>query len=128
MDEFREIDGLKYKLMPYVYAQAKDSSERGLPMVRALFVEYPNDPGSWMVEDEYLFGSDILVAPLLDANATGRDVYLPVALASRSGATRMSEPNRYSSSTIQEPGSLGYSTNNARTMGSPRSELSLACA
>jgi alpha-D-xyloside xylohydrolase len=77
MDDFRRADEMKYKLMPYVYAQAKDSSERGLPMVRALFVEYPNDPGSWMVEDEYLFGSDILVAPLLDANATGRDVYLP---------------------------------------------------
>lgn len=77
MDDFRRADEMKYKLMPYVYAQAKDSSERGLPMVRALFVEYPNDPGSWMVEDEYLFGSDILVAPLLEANATGRDVYLP---------------------------------------------------
>ncbi len=77
MDDFRRADELKYKLMPYVYAQAKDSSERGLPMLRALFVEYPNDPGSWAVEDEYLFGSDILVAPLLEANATGRDVYLP---------------------------------------------------
>jgi alpha-glucosidase (family GH31 glycosyl hydrolase) len=50
-------DELKYKLMPYIYAQAKDSSERGLPMVRALFIEHPNDPGSWTVEDEYLFGS-----------------------------------------------------------------------
>ena len=41
MDDFRAIDELKYQLMPYVYAQAKDSSERGLPMLRALFVEYP---------------------------------------------------------------------------------------
>ncbi len=41
MDEFRTIDELKYRLMPYVYAQAKDSSEHGLPMVRALFVEFP---------------------------------------------------------------------------------------
>jgi alpha-D-xyloside xylohydrolase len=77
MDGFRRAVELKYKLMPYVYAQAKDSSERGLPMVRALFVEYPNDPGSWTVEDEYLFGSDILVAPLFETAATGRDVYLP---------------------------------------------------
>ena len=77
MDKFRVIDELKYRLMPYVYAQAKDCSEHGLPMVRALFIEYPNDPGSWLVDDEYLFGSSILVAPLLHENATGRDVYLP---------------------------------------------------
>src|ERR1039457_4877560 len=77
MDKFREIDGLKYKLMPNVYAQAQNSSAPGLPMVRALFVEYPNDPGSWLVDDEYLFGSSILVAPLLHENATNRDVYLP---------------------------------------------------
>ena len=68
---------MKYRLMPYVYAQAKDSSERGLPMLRALFVEYPDDPGSWTVEDEYLFGSDILVAPLFEGGTTGRNVYLP---------------------------------------------------
>ena len=63
--------------MPYIYAQAKDSSERGLPMLRALFVEYPDDPGSWLVEDQYLLGSDILVAPLMEEGTTGRDVYLP---------------------------------------------------
>jgi alpha-D-xyloside xylohydrolase len=75
--EFRRIDDLKYEIMPYVYAQAKDCSEHGLPMLRALFIEYPNDPGSWLVDDEYLFGSSILAAPLLHENATGRDVYLP---------------------------------------------------
>jgi len=68
---------LKYQLMPYVYAQAKDSSQRGLPMVRALFIEYPDDPGSWLVDDEYLYGSSILVAPLFEENTTARNVYLP---------------------------------------------------
>ncbi len=77
MNEFRAIDDLKYRLMPYVYAQAKDSSEHGLPMLRALFVEYPDDPGSWLVDDEYLFGSSLLVAPLMHEGATGRAVYLP---------------------------------------------------
>jgi alpha-D-xyloside xylohydrolase len=75
--DYRRAAEMKYRLMPYVYAQAKDASERGLPMVRALFVEYPDDPGSWLVEDEYLFGSDILVAPLLETGMTGRAVYLP---------------------------------------------------
>jgi alpha-D-xyloside xylohydrolase len=77
MNEFRVIDELKYRLMPYVYAQAKDCSDHGLPMVRALFIEYPNDPGSWQVDDEYLYGSSILVAPLMHAGATDRAVYLP---------------------------------------------------
>jgi alpha-D-xyloside xylohydrolase len=76
MAQFRKIDEMKYKLMPYVYAQAKDCSERGLPMLRALFIEYPEDPGSWLVDNEYLFGSDMLVAPLFE-NAASRNVYLP---------------------------------------------------
>lgn len=74
---FRRIVEMKYRLMPYVYAQAKDSSERGLPMLRALYIEFPDDPGSWLVEDQYLFGSSMLVAPMLEADQTTRDVYLP---------------------------------------------------
>ncbi len=73
---FRQAAEMKYKLMPYVYAQAKDCSERGLPMVRALLVEFPDDPGAWLVEDEYMFGSQILVAPLLESGDS-RTVYLP---------------------------------------------------
>ena len=75
-DAFRQSAEMKYKLMPYVYAQAKDCTEKGLPMVRALFVEFPDDYGSWLVEDEYLFGSSILVAPLLESGSS-RMVYLP---------------------------------------------------
>ena len=75
-DAFRECAEMKYQLMPYVYAQAKDCSERGLPMVRALLVEFPDDPGAWLVEDEYMFGSQILVAPLLESG-NSRMVYLP---------------------------------------------------
>lgn len=75
-DAFRACAEMKYKLMPYVYAQAKDCSNRGLPMVRALFIEFPGDPGAWNVEDEYMFGSQILVAPLLESG-TERTCYLP---------------------------------------------------
>lgn len=73
---FRESAELKYRLMPYVYAQAKDCTEKGLPMVRALFVEFPDDPGAWLVEDEYMFGEQILVAPLMESG-TSRTCYLP---------------------------------------------------
>lgn len=73
---FRDCAEMKYRLMPYVYAQAKDCSNKGLPMVRALFVEFPDDPGAWHVEDEYMFGSQILVAPLMEIG-NNRTCYLP---------------------------------------------------
>jgi len=73
---FRQAAEMKYKLMPYVYAQAKKCTETGLPMVRALFVEFPDDPGAWLVDDAYLFGSDMYVAPLMTDDHV-RNVYLP---------------------------------------------------
>jgi len=77
VNAFRESAEMRYKLMPYIYAQAKESFEKGLPMVRALFIEYPDDPGAWLVEDQYLFGSDMLVAPLFVSGQKERNVYLP---------------------------------------------------
>lgn len=74
---FRKVIEMKYQLMPYVYAQSKMAAEKGLPMVRALFVEFPQDKGAWLVDNEYLFGSDILVAPLFEEGQTQREVYLP---------------------------------------------------
>lgn len=76
LEGFRKADNMRYRLMPYIYSQGKYSAERGLPMLRALFVEYPDDPGSWLIDDQYLFGSDMLVAPLFE-NVEERDVYLP---------------------------------------------------
>lgn len=75
-DYFRKCAEMKYSLMPYIAEQAKQCCEQGLPMLRALLVEYPGDPAVWTVDDEYLFGSDILVAPFLE-DATERAVYLP---------------------------------------------------
>jgi alpha-D-xyloside xylohydrolase len=76
LKDFRNADNLRYQLMPYIYGQAKHASENGLPMLRALFVEFPNDPGSWLIDDQYLFGSDVLVAPLFE-DVAERNVYLP---------------------------------------------------
>jgi len=75
-DAFRLADNMKYKLMPYIYAQSKYSVEKGLPMMRALFVEFPEDAGSWLIDNEYLFGADMLVAPMFE-DGNSRDVYLP---------------------------------------------------
>jgi alpha-D-xyloside xylohydrolase len=76
VDRFRRTVELKYQLMPYIYAQAVESSQHGYPMLRALFFEFPNDPASWLIEDQYMFGSDLLVAPMF-SNAASRQVYLP---------------------------------------------------
>lgn len=76
VDYYRECAEMKYKLMPYVYAQAKMCTEKGWPMQRALLLEYPNDPGAWQIDDEYLFGSQMLVAPMLE-DGTSRNVYIP---------------------------------------------------
>jgi alpha-D-xyloside xylohydrolase len=75
-EAFRRIVELRYRLMPYVYAQAALASREGHPMARALFFEYPEDPTSWLIEDQYLFGTDLLVAPLME-EAPDREVYLP---------------------------------------------------
>jgi alpha-D-xyloside xylohydrolase len=76
VDEFRRTVELKYALMPYIYAQAVDSSAHGYPMLRTLFFEYPEDPTSWLIDDQYMFGSDLLVAPLIESS-NSRKVYLP---------------------------------------------------
>jgi alpha-D-xyloside xylohydrolase len=78
-EDFRRTVELRYRLMPYVYAQARMSSREGHPMLRTLFFEYPDDLTSWLIEDQYLFGEDLLVAPLMEEKRV-RNVYLPPGL------------------------------------------------
>ncbi len=77
MADFRRAIELKYTLMPYILAQAKRSAALGHPMLRALFFDFPHDPTSWTIEDEYLFGTDLLVAPLFADSISRRRVYAP---------------------------------------------------
>jgi alpha-D-xyloside xylohydrolase len=74
---FRKIVELKYRLMPYVYTQAEMASGAGLPLVRALLLQYPGDATAWTIEDQYLFGNDLLIAPIMETNTYSREVYLP---------------------------------------------------
>jgi alpha-D-xyloside xylohydrolase len=76
-EDFRRALGLRYSLMPYIYAQALDSSAKGFPMLRTLFFEFPADKTSWLIDDEYMFGENLLVAPLLEEGKNTRAVYLP---------------------------------------------------
>ncbi|ONK10852.1 TIM-barrel domain-containing protein [Streptomyces sp. MP131-18] len=69
--------GLRERLRPYVLEQMRAAHEAGLPPMRPLFLEFPDDPRAWDVADAYLFGPDLLVAPVLAAGARERAVYLP---------------------------------------------------
>ena len=68
---------LRYQLLPSIYSVMRESSETGLPAMRPLFLEYPSDGATYGKDDQFLFGSDLLVAPVLRAEVTQRGVYLP---------------------------------------------------
>ena len=68
---------LRERLRPYVMEQMKLASKRGLPPMRPLFFDFMNDPRAAAVEDEYLFGPDLLVAPVTKYELRRREVYLP---------------------------------------------------
>ncbi|SFD02249.1 glycoside hydrolase family 31 protein [Streptomyces aidingensis] len=68
---------LRERIKPYVLAQMRAAHEEGLPPMRPLFLEFPRDQRAWEVADAYLFGPDVLVAPVLRAGARERTVYLP---------------------------------------------------
>ena len=55
----------------------KDAHEKGTPVMRPLFYDFPDDQKAWSIEDEYLFGGDVLVAPVLNSGSESRSVYLP---------------------------------------------------
>jgi alpha-D-xyloside xylohydrolase len=77
MEEFRKLVRWRYSLMPYILAQACQSARNGYPMIRPLFFEFPQDKTAWYIENEYLFGDHLLVAPLFEDGMDSRDVYLP---------------------------------------------------
>jgi len=70
---------LRYALMPYIYGMARRCVEQSLPMARALVVEYQDDPTTWNIGDEHLFGDYLLVAPIYNAEGQRR-VYLPAGV------------------------------------------------
>ncbi|HEY1529936.1 MAG TPA: TIM-barrel domain-containing protein [Galbitalea sp.] len=68
---------LRERLRPYIHEQMTVAHQSGLPPMRPLFVDYPDDAASWGTDDEFLLGPDILVAPVLGAGQMEREVYLP---------------------------------------------------
>ncbi len=64
-------------LKPYLLHLEKVNSERGLPLMRPIFLHHEDDESAWAIKDEYLLGDDLLVAPILEQGAVGRRVHLP---------------------------------------------------
>ena len=68
---------LRYRLMPYLYSLVREASTTGLPILRAMWIHHPDDPAAVARGDQYLWGRDMLVAPVVEKQATSRKVYLP---------------------------------------------------
>jgi alpha-glucosidase/alpha-D-xyloside xylohydrolase len=73
----RKYSELRYQLMPYTYTLAWEARNSGLPLQRALWLHYPDDARACGTGDEFLWGRDLLVAPVYHKAATSREVYLP---------------------------------------------------
>ena len=68
---------LRESLIPYTSKLMKEASKNGSPVMRTMFYEFPEDEKCWDLKDQYMFGSEYLVAPVLESGITSRKVYLP---------------------------------------------------
>lgn len=68
---------LRERLKPYILKRAEKTSETGEPIMRPMFFDFPNDENCYSLSDQYIFGSDILFAPIVNQGQTERKVYLP---------------------------------------------------
>jgi alpha-glucosidase/alpha-D-xyloside xylohydrolase len=73
----RKYMELRYRLLPYTYTLCREAHETGLPLIRAMWLHYPEDEQAVTRGDQYLWGRDILVAPVVERGATERHLYLP---------------------------------------------------
>jgi len=71
------VDRLRYRLMPYVYSLAWSVTSDDYTIQRPLVMDFRSDPATWEIGDQFMFGPDLLVSPVLTAHATSRSLYLP---------------------------------------------------
>ncbi len=79
---------VRERLRPYVRECMRAASETGAPVMRPLFYDFPEDEHCWEAEDSYLFGPDLLVAPVMEAGARERQIYLPAGTGWRDAFTK----------------------------------------
>ncbi|HVT82576.1 MAG TPA: TIM-barrel domain-containing protein [Phycisphaerae bacterium] len=68
---------LRYQLIPYTYTLTREAYDTGMPLMRALWLHYPADKQAWGQSEEYLWGRDMLIAPVYEKGAATREIYLP---------------------------------------------------
>ena len=85
---------MRLALKPYIEGLYDEAQRTGLPLMRAMFLEYPDDTACWDLDDQYMFGDRLLVAPILEAKATSRLVYLPAGTWKRFGTGEIVEGGR----------------------------------
>ena len=73
----RKFYDVRIAMKDYIRAVYQEAHENGSPLIRTMFYEFPEDPVCWEAEDQYMFGSRYLVAPVMTLHATEREVYLP---------------------------------------------------
>ncbi|PHR96764.1 MAG: alpha-glycosidase [Leeuwenhoekiella sp.] len=74
---FKKYDEMRYELAPYLYSAMYENHLTGKPMMRALVLDYQNDPNVYDITDQYLLGNDIMICPVVTKGAQTRTVYLP---------------------------------------------------
>lgn len=67
----------KYQLFPYIYTYARQAYDTGLPLMRALMLEYQDDPETFNLNSQFMFGKELLVAPVMEQGAVSKKIYLP---------------------------------------------------
>lgn len=72
---------VRERMRPYIRECMKQASETGAPVMRPMFFDFPEDKVCWETEDQYMFGPDVLVAPVMEMGARQRSVYLPAGLS-----------------------------------------------
>ena len=77
IDVYRYFANVRMNLLPYIYKEAEKASRTGLPMMRALMIDFPEDERVDGMYDQYMFGESLLVAPIIEEGAVTRSVYLP---------------------------------------------------
>ena len=73
----KKYDELRYQLLPYTYTLAWEARSAGLPLMRPMWLYYPNDERCKKTGNQYFWGRDMLIAPVFEKSAVSRDVYLP---------------------------------------------------
>lgn len=77
ISHFQKYTNVRMNILPYIYSEAQQCSSDGTPLMRAMLIDFPNAPNVYALDEQYMFGRNLLVAPILNEGQTVKQVYLP---------------------------------------------------